>query len=124
MRVPLEMRAAFGSGGTAVLTGYRWGALGIGLKSASETNGTMEMILHNVSSSPVAVVLPEDQRTLRLRETPGMDVSEPRIPVLILAREITLEELELISNTVDIEKEIFIHGSLCICLTTDRKSVV
>lgn len=80
MRVPLEMRAAFGSGGTAVLTGYRWGALGIGLKSASETNGTMEMILHNVSSAPVAVVLPEDQRTLRLRETPGMDVSEPRIP--------------------------------------------
>lgn len=36
---------------------------------------------------------------------------------VILAREITLEELELISNTVDIEKEIFIHGSLCICLS-------
>lgn len=34
---------------------------------------------------------------------------------VVLSRELSLEEIKYISNNLDIETEIFIHGALCIC---------
>ncbi|MBU3195355.1 U32 family peptidase [Clostridium algidicarnis] len=34
---------------------------------------------------------------------------------IVLSRELSLEEIKYISDTLDIETEIFIHGALCIC---------
>lgn len=75
IRVPLEMQIALGQDGTAVLTGHRWSALGVGLeihkdttKGAPETgqSARLELSYHNASPAPLAVVLPRDLRTLRL----------------------------------------------------------
>ncbi|MCB2285810.1 U32 family peptidase [Clostridium algidicarnis] len=34
---------------------------------------------------------------------------------IVLSRELSLEEIKYISDTLDIETEVFIHGALCIC---------
>ena len=85
IRVPLEMQVALGQDGTAVLTGHRWSALGVGLaihkdtakgEGASETGHPvrLELSYHNASPAPLAVVLPRDLRTLRLMV---MDFDDP-----------------------------------------------
>lgn len=34
---------------------------------------------------------------------------------IVLSRELSLEEIDYISNTLNVETEVFIHGALCIC---------
>lgn len=74
--VSLEMRAALGPDGTAVLTDYRWAALGLGLdirKGRRAGDGVfprtpaMTLTFYNAVDEPMAIVLPADRRTLRLQ---------------------------------------------------------
>ncbi|MBU3161203.1 DUF3656 domain-containing protein [Clostridium frigoris] len=34
---------------------------------------------------------------------------------IVLSRELSLEEIDFISNTLNVETEVFVHGALCIC---------
>ena len=34
---------------------------------------------------------------------------------IVLSRELSLKEIDYISNTLNLETEVFIHGALCIC---------
>lgn len=59
IRVPLEMELALGGNGIAVLKGYRWSPLGIGL--TVETNAlrrpvAVTVTLANVSEKPLAII--------------------------------------------------------------------
>jgi uncharacterized membrane-anchored protein len=59
VQVPLEMEVAMGGNGMAVLKGYRWCPLGIGLKMENTTNRFVRSItvqLMNVSSNNLAIV--------------------------------------------------------------------
>lgn len=72
----LEMRAALGKDGTAVLTGYRWSPLGLGvgvLHGLKTEEGLLQqapilsLTIHNSSSIARAVVLPANWHTLYLQ---------------------------------------------------------
>ena len=98
IQVPMEMRIALGSNGTAVLTNHRWNPLGIGMTIQRQVPpGTatdpatghkpghkiIRVILGNASATPQAVVLPPDLRTLHLQHLqttngPGVDATIPR----------------------------------------------
>jgi uncharacterized membrane-anchored protein len=73
-RVPLEMEAAVGRNGTAVLRGYRWGPLGISIErdvngiSVEKDTGTNKKLkgirvkLFNKSNKPIGIIdLPDGQ---------------------------------------------------------------
>ena len=69
IRVPLEMETAVGVSGLAVLKGFRWCPLGIGL--SIETNAAREPVgatltLFNASDAPLAVVDPPGGRAFAL----------------------------------------------------------
>ncbi len=66
IQVPMEMEVALGGDGTAVLKGYRWSALGMGLtmKRAGAqrdeqvpVSAVMALELRNVSTEPLALVM-------------------------------------------------------------------
>ena len=59
IQVPLEMEVAVGRGGAAVLKGYRWSALGMGLARETGTNRLIRaatITLKNMSSNEIAIV--------------------------------------------------------------------
>lgn len=62
-----------------------------------ERHASTQMAIHNVEGAKMA-----------------RDVGFSRV---VLARELSLKELEIISNSVDIELEVFIHGALCVCVS-------
>jgi len=69
VRVPMEVRVAVSRTGTAVITGHRWGPLGIGLTVERQPrpapgqpmpSAILRLTLQNVSAAPLTlVVLPE-----------------------------------------------------------------
>lgn len=74
--VSLEMRAALGRDGTAVLTGYRWSPLGLGvsiLNGHTTEQGILQkapvltVTIHNSSTTTRAVVLPTNWHTMHLQ---------------------------------------------------------
>lgn len=59
IQVPLEMEVAVGRSGTAVLKGYRWSSIGIGMTRDTGTNRLIRsatITLKNMSSNDIAVV--------------------------------------------------------------------
>jgi uncharacterized membrane-anchored protein len=88
VQMPMEMRVALGSNGTAVLKGHRWNALGLGVQierrktvdsglppgskdARKPIRKIIRVTLYNASTEPLAVVLPPDLRTLRLQNLDG-----------------------------------------------------
>jgi len=69
IRVPLEMEAAIGANGIAVLKGYRTTSLGIGLEIKTNALGisTAKLTLKNVSDALLAIVDLPDNRSLSLK---------------------------------------------------------
>jgi uncharacterized membrane-anchored protein len=69
IRIPLEMEVAVGGSGKAVLKGYRWSPLGIGLRVIADTNNrplSATVVLCNVSSNDLAIVDQPESRSLFL----------------------------------------------------------
>lgn len=68
VQVPLEMAVAVSASGKAVIKGYRWSPLGIGLRvlrspqqAGGTTSATVRLTLANASDEPLAIVdLPDD----------------------------------------------------------------
>lgn len=65
VQIPMEMEVAVGSDGTAVITGYRWSPIGVGLKvlvrpernsKNPPRSATIKLILQNVSEKPIALI--------------------------------------------------------------------
>ena len=65
MRVPMEIEIGLGKDGIAVIKGYRWSPLGIGLEIERDENNrpaSARLTLLNCSSSPLGIIdLPEGQ---------------------------------------------------------------
>jgi uncharacterized membrane-anchored protein len=126
VQVPMDMEVALGGNGTAVLKGYRWNALGIGVDlRAKEAPGPMSpgtapaiprkpnakimrVSLTNASSAPLAVVLPPDLRTLRFERLAdwtgtGVDTGVPRtdLPPLTDADVRLLQPRETVTVEID-----------------------
>jgi hypothetical protein len=71
VQVPLEMGVAVGGEGTAVLKGYRWCSLGVGLKMDMVSNRFVRAVtfqLVNVSSNDLAIVDLPGGRSLTLED--------------------------------------------------------
>ncbi|MCF7674664.1 MAG: GDYXXLXY domain-containing protein [Akkermansiaceae bacterium] len=74
VQTSMDMRVAVAHNGTAVLTGHRWGALGIGTRLQEDPESGRKMInitLQNTGTGPHAVVLPADLRTLHVQRMVG-----------------------------------------------------
>jgi len=65
IQVPLEMEVSIGKNGTAVLKGYRWGPLGIGIEREVDSNKKLKGVrvkLLNKSDNPIGIIdLPDGQ---------------------------------------------------------------
>jgi uncharacterized membrane-anchored protein len=81
VQVPLEMEIAVGPNGKAVIKGYRWSPLGIGLQllrrppAESESTGeplsaTFQLTLYNASDKPLAIVELPDYCSFSLEPAP------------------------------------------------------
>jgi len=81
VQVPLEMEIAVGPGGTAVIKGYRWSPLGIGLTvlrnpqrnqpdQAAPPSATVQLTLANASDKPLAIVDLPDSCSFALEPVP------------------------------------------------------
>ena len=99
IQAPMEMQVALGRDGTAVLKGYRWNPIGIEVSirknKASEVAGLtasgvgrkwapkiVNVKLCNVSTLPLAVVLPPDLRTIHIQESENWSSSGVDVGVL------------------------------------------
>ncbi len=80
-QVPLEMAIAVGSNGKAVISGYRWSPLGIGLQVLRNspqntqqppppTSVTVQLTLANASDKPLAIVILPDDCSFSLEPVP------------------------------------------------------
>lgn len=87
-QVSLEMQAALGRDGTAVLKNYRWAPLGFGVEvrkgrkateDSAEETPALTLTFHNTSTAPVAIVLPADGQTVRLQGQASWD--EPFVDI-------------------------------------------
>lgn len=131
VQTPMEMRVAIGSNGTAVLTGHRWCALGIGM--TIETTGNSDdpkskdklirVTIRNTSTEPHAVVLPADHRTLRVQLMEGWNgsgidsgISPANPPPLTDADVRTLKPGECATIVIDL--------SSCLVKTDETKDPV
>ncbi|MGD2186418.1 MAG: GDYXXLXY domain-containing protein [Desulfobacterales bacterium] len=81
IQVPLEMEIAIGPNGKAVIKGYRWSQLGIGLQRLRNAPGdpaitdtpqsaTFQLILANASDEPLAIVNLPDYCSFSLESVP------------------------------------------------------
>jgi uncharacterized membrane-anchored protein len=80
VRVPLEMEVAVGRNGLAVLKGYRWCPLGMGLSFVTATNRQVRSVtvrLVNVSSNDLAVVDAPGGRSLTMEPDAFRAWNEP-----------------------------------------------
>jgi len=123
IQVPMEMRVALGSNGTAVLTNHRWNPLGIGVKIQTQVipgsikdpasgrkpvRKIIRVMLGNASATPQAVVLPVDLRTLHIQHLqnpsgPGEDAALARkdLPPLTDADVRVLQPGETVTVEID-----------------------
>ncbi len=84
LQVPMEVEVAVGSGGTAVIRGFRWSRLGMGLKmlrvhrrarnmnveeATEPLSPKLEISLQNVSDAPLIIADPGDHCGFRLQTT-------------------------------------------------------
>jgi uncharacterized membrane-anchored protein len=78
VRVPMEVRVAVSRGGTGVITGHRWGPLGIGLTmerlprpapGQPVPSAILRLTLQNVSDAPLTLVLLPDLCSFHLLST-------------------------------------------------------
>jgi uncharacterized membrane-anchored protein len=81
VQVPLEMEIAIGSNGKAVIKGYRWSRLGIGLQwlrnppgdpeeTEAPQSATFQLTLANASEQPLAIVNLPDYCSFSLETVP------------------------------------------------------
>jgi uncharacterized membrane-anchored protein len=108
VQVPLEMEIAVGPNGTAVIKGYRWSPLGIGLQwlrnpslnsegEGPALNSTFQLTLANASDKPLAIVdlpqycsfslesVPWAKKSWALAHNPCADVYPSDFDVVTLA---------------------------------------